>query len=113
MGHDLRRTKEHPKSRRGCAPRRHLEDQQQRETLMIDSTDQSLASSFPDMPKAMANGQLKSLTTESWYIISQLWFHHDDVASFRFDISRAAPSVGSVSSSAALSTVKDGERVRH
>jgi hypothetical protein len=41
---------------------------------MTDSTDQSLASSFPDMPKAMANGQLKSLTTESWYIISQLWF---------------------------------------
>jgi hypothetical protein len=41
---------------------------------MTDSTDRSLAPSFPDMPKAMANGQLKSLTTESWYIISQLWF---------------------------------------
>jgi hypothetical protein len=41
---------------------------------MTDSTDRSLASSFPDKPKTMANGQLKSLMTESWYIISQLWF---------------------------------------
>jgi hypothetical protein len=41
---------------------------------MTDSTGRSLASSFPDKRKTMANGQLKSLMTESWYIISQLWF---------------------------------------
>jgi hypothetical protein len=39
---------------------------------MTASTDRSLASSFFDKPKA--NGQLKSLMTESWYIILQLWF---------------------------------------
>jgi hypothetical protein len=74
MGHgsnDLRRIKAHPTSRRGCALRRHLEDQQQRETLM---TERSLASSFSDKSKTTANGQLKSLMTESLYIISQLWF---------------------------------------
>jgi hypothetical protein len=41
---------------------------------MTDSTDRSLALSFPNKPKTMANGQLKSLMAESWYIILQLWF---------------------------------------
>jgi hypothetical protein len=41
---------------------------------MTNSTGRSKTSSFPDKPETMANGQLKSLMTGCWYVMSQLWF---------------------------------------